>query len=209
VTVGATNGATIADDTDPNVWVVNSIPTERCAGTCLGIGAVYARGAVVTGWHQMRNGSALFMTLLTLYGCNAHDGHVQQPAPDLEHLATGLQEAWPGSTYLVQMTITIRQTAGHEFLHCRLWNRSPSVLELDRSDLPWVAPGLRIWRHSCLVLRSTRFGTRRQVRPRDPHHRPQRLKPPWRPQRPPCQARRRPQSRASASSTRIIQQDRK
>jgi hypothetical protein len=90
----------------------------------------------------MRNAPALLMTLLTLCGCNGHDKHVQLASPDLERLATGLQEAWPGSTYLVQMTMTITRTAGHEFLHCRLWNTSATVLELDRSGLPWVAPGL-------------------------------------------------------------------
>jgi hypothetical protein len=90
----------------------------------------------------MRNSPALFMALLTLCGCNVYDKHIQPASPDLERLATGLQEAWPGSTYLVQMTMTITQTADHEFVHCRLRNNSATALELDRSGLPWVAPRL-------------------------------------------------------------------
>jgi hypothetical protein len=89
----------------------------------------------------MRNILALFMTLMTLYACDARHEHTQYGSPDLGRLASGLQQAWPRSTYLVQMTMTISQTEGHESLHCRLRNTSSDALELNRSGLPWIASG--------------------------------------------------------------------
>lgn len=82
---------------------------------------------------------AIYALLLVLGGC----GRLGQPAADrtlqLERLVNGLQQAWPG-TYPLQMRVTVKGTAGHEYLHCQLGNRSGDALQLNQSALPWITP---------------------------------------------------------------------
>jgi hypothetical protein len=60
-------------------------------------------------------------------------------AADLNKLAKGLEQPWPGSN-LVSMTMTVRELGGHPVLHCRLQNPYWKAIALDRSRLPWKTP---------------------------------------------------------------------
>jgi hypothetical protein len=60
-------------------------------------------------------------------------------AADLNKLAKGLEQPWPGSN-LVSMTMTVRELGGHPVLHCWLQNPYWKAIALDRSRLPWKTP---------------------------------------------------------------------
>jgi hypothetical protein len=90
----------------------------------------------------MRIATALVASLFALYGCTTRDGNKNNEIPALEPLARGLKEAWPHSTYDINMTILVAQVNGHEVLRCRLENTSANTIELNSSTLPWVTPGL-------------------------------------------------------------------
>jgi hypothetical protein len=79
----------------------------------------------------------LVLDLFLVSGC-----HARGDSPNLAPLASGLEEVWPRSPHEIRMTISVGGTAGHEVLHCRLTNTSAIVLQLDRSALPWITPGL-------------------------------------------------------------------
>ena len=97
----------------------------------------------VQGYVQMRISRVMVvLSWFLLSGCPARGEHPRDESPDLAALARGLEEVWPHPTREVQMTISVGGTAGHEILHCRLTNTSANVLQLDRSALPWMTPGL-------------------------------------------------------------------
>lgn len=82
---------------------------------------------------------ALCVLLLLLSGCGGLSHHTAETARQLRQLAIGLRQAWP-QTYPLQMNITMKDLAGHEYLLCRLTNASQHALRLDRSQLPWNTP---------------------------------------------------------------------
>lgn len=82
-----------------------------------------------------------YAILLLLCGCgrlHQTTGNVLQ----LERLTRGLQQVWPGIGYPLQMRVTVKGSAGHEYLHCQLFNRSGDILRLNQSSLPWITPGV-------------------------------------------------------------------
>lgn len=82
----------------------------------------------------------MYVLILLLCGCS----RLGQPAGgtlQLERVASGLQQAWP-VTFPLQMYVTVKGPAGHEYLYCQLGNRSGDVLQLNQSELPWITPGM-------------------------------------------------------------------
>jgi hypothetical protein len=88
----------------------------------------------------MAHRGASYVILLLLCGCSRLHPTTGE-AFQLERLTRGLQRVWPGR-YPVQMRVTVQGSAGHEHLHCQLFNRSGDTLLLNQSELPWITPGL-------------------------------------------------------------------
>jgi hypothetical protein len=82
---------------------------------------------------RMKKSVSLIVCFVILYGCT-HD-----QCPNLKKLASALEKPWPGPRW-ASMTITVRESDGHQVLHCRLQNSSWNSLALDRSQLPWKQP---------------------------------------------------------------------
>lgn len=78
--------------------------------------------------------------ILPLCACSRL-GQTTTETLQFERLTSGLQQVWPGR-YPVQMRVATKGSAGHEWLHCQLFNRSGDTLQLNQSELPWVTPGL-------------------------------------------------------------------
>jgi hypothetical protein len=84
--------------------------------------------------------NALYAMVLLLCGCSRLS-QTKSETLQLGRLTSGLQQVWPGR-YPVQMRVTVKGSAGHEWLHCQLFNRSGDTLQLNQFELPWVTPGL-------------------------------------------------------------------